>query len=580
MKDRNAFNNSSESMGKTLRKISGAKRAPIAGFIVLLVLYVASSVITHVTSSSNDFIMILGSPTPLRSLTGAVSSIGNISIILLALFYGKLGFIVSLIILLCQFPVITTQMVMMQNYANLSGIAMNILTIVAVILIYTNNRNAKQYQERILDQAVTDRLTGLPNRFGGSELMSDLIRRNRKFVVASLNLNNFKSINTTMGQQTGNDVITETADRLKAVANERLAETADYIISQGGDEFAIIIRDYENDEEVRQILEKYEEKIEEKITLDSCDYYMNAGIGYAEFPEDARDSDSLLSCANAAMQSVKKGNLGHGVCRYSKEMLNEEHLLETERKIRNALDHDTLFFNLQPQYDMNHKLIGFEALARMKDEDGSVVSPAEFIPVAEKVGLIDQIDNVVFKKSVKFLGEMIEETKTDIKLSVNVSVKHLMKNSFLDEVREVLETSGVPAGQIEIEITESIMIDSAEKALECIRSLKDLGLKVAIDDFGTGYSSLSYLNSFPADLLKVDKSFIDQMNVVDSSVQYVAAIISMGHVMNFHVISEGVETPEQLEILNRIGCDFIQGFLWGRPMEPKEAGDLVRQAAG
>lgn len=567
-------------MGKTLRKISGAKRAPIAGFIVLIVLYVASSVITHVTSSSNDFIMILGSPTPLRSLTGAVSSIGNISIILLALFYGKLGFIVSLIILLCQFPVITTQMVMMQNYANLSGIAMNILTIVAVILIYTNNRNAKQYQERILDQAVTDRLTGLPNRFGGSELMSDLIRRNRKFVVASLNLNNFKSINTTMGQQTGNDVITETADRLRAVANERPAETADYIISQGGDEFAIIIRDYENDEEVRQILEKYEEKIEEKITLDSCDYYMNAGIGYAEFPEDARDSDSLLSCANAAMQSVKKGNLGHGVCRYSKEMLNEEHLLETERKIRNALDHDTLFFNLQPQYDMNHKLIGFEALARMKDEDGSVVSPAEFIPVAEKVGLIDQIDNVVFKKSVKFLGEMIEETKTDIKLSVNVSVKHLMKNSFLDEVREVLETSGVPAGQIEIEITESIMIDSAEKALECIRSLKDLGLKVAIDDFGTGYSSLSYLNSFPADLLKVDKSFIDQMNVVDSSVQYVAAIISMGHVMNFHVISEGVETPEQLEILNRIGCDFIQGFLWGRPMEPKEAGDLVRQAAG
>ena len=154
-----------------------------------------------------------------------------------------------------------------------------------------------------------------------------------------------------------------------------------------------------------------------------------------------------------------------------------------------------------------------------------------------------------------------------------------MKNDFLEEVKSVLEISGIPAGQLEIEITESIMIDSAEKALKVIEALKDMGIKIAIDDFGTGYSSLSYLNNFPANLLKVDKSFVDRMNASDSSKQYVAAIISMGHVMNFDVIAEGVEEPDQLDTLRRIGCDYVQGFIWGKPMPPEQAGDLVRRGA-
>ena len=166
------------------------------------------------------------------------------------------------------------------------------------------------------------------------------------------------------------------------------------------------------------------------------------------------------------------------------------------------------------------------------------------------------------------------ELATMRQYGINIKII-VMKNGFLDELRDVLDVSGIPADQLELEITESVMIDSAEKALHYIEEIKEMGVKIAIDDFGIGYSSLSYLNRLPADMLKIDKSFIDKMNTSDSSKQYVAAIISIGHIMGFEVISEGVEENEQLDSLNDIGCDFIQGFVWGQPIEANEAESLV-----
>ena len=170
---------------------------------------------------------------------------------------------------------------------------------------------------------------------------------------------------------------------------------------------------------------------------------------------------------------------------------------------------------------------------------------------------------------------MVQKYHTNVVLSVNASVRHLLRNGFVDEIREALETNGLPAEQLEIEITESVMIDSVEKAIDCIHQLTALGVHIAIDDFGTGYSSLSYLNTFPVDVLKVDQSFIIKMNSGEASKQYVAAIIAIGHVMNFRVVAEGVEQAEQLEDLKEIGCDFIQGFLWGKPMPPEKAEKLI-----
>ena len=207
----------------------------------------------------------------------------------------------------------------------------------------------------------------------------------------------------------------------------------------------------------------------------------------------------------------------------------------------------------------------------MRDSDGAFISPAEFIPIAENTGLIDKIDLRVFTLAVEFLEKLLEKGYNDLVISVNVSVK----NDFLKDIKSIIESHNVPADHLEIEITESIMIDSAEKALQCIQEIKDMGIKIAIDDFGTGYSSLSYLNILPADILKIDKSFIDVMNDSESSKQYVSTIISIGHILNLKVISEGVESPDQIETLKTNNCDFIQGFVWGRPLPPDEAEKLV-----
>jgi len=188
---------------------------------------------------------------------------------------------------------------------------------------------------------------------------------------------------------------------------------------------------------------------------------------------------------------------------------------------------------------------------------------------------VDKVDMCVFRQATSFLAEVLKKGDSDITVSFNVSVRHLMKNNFIEEIKDVIEKSGVPAEHLELEITESIMIDSADKALRRINEVKEMGIKVAIDDFGTGYSSLSYLSKLPSDLLKIDKSFIDTMNTSESSKQYVASIVTIGHVMNLKVISEGVEHPDQLETLRDIGCDYIQGYIWGKPLPPEEAAKLV-----
>jgi len=429
--------------------------------------------------------------------------------------------------------------------------------------------------KRLERMSYTDALTGLPNRFACMEYIPDLIGSQDRFTAVSIDLNNFKSINDTLGFDAGNSVLTEVTERWKAVASSGDIPTTDYLARVAGDEFFLVISGYDTEEQRDIAINRYVDALTDSFTPDGYDVHVSASFGYAEYPFDADSPDALFSHANTAMNEIKKMNSSEHVLRYTPDIVKNEHILEVENMIRAAIDNDNVYFNLQPQYDKDHKLRGFEALARMKDADGNVISPGEFIPVAEKVGLIDTVDGTVFKKAAAFFGELLRKTGADITLSLNASVRHLMKSDFVDEIKALIGERGIPADKLEIEITESIMIDSYDKALQSVDELKSMGVKVAIDDFGTGYSSLSYLHKFPANLLKIDKSFIDKMNTSESSRQYVAAIISIGHVMGFDVISEGVEEPEQLETLREIGCDFIQGFIWGRPMPAEEAEKLV-----
>ncbi len=544
-------------------------------FFALVIVYLISAGSLSRVARSQGTLMLAGNPVPIASLTGVLSSFSNMLIILLVVFFGKKGLIASLVMIIGQLPIMMLNMIKQHSSAPLPGFFYNLLTIIAIIIIYMSSVKIKKYQNRINEQAVTDRLTGLPNRFACTELMNKLIKRGERFAVISIDLNNFKSINDTMGHSTGNQVLIRVASRWKNAAEGDLSDTHDFIARLGGDEFALIIRDYNSDEDILKTIRFYESILENKISIDGYDYFITASFGYAEYPVDADNGDSLFTYSDTAMYEIKRESSTDHILRFKPELLQSERTLKIEREVRNAIENDSVFFNLQPQFDFSHKLRGFEALARIKDSNGNNISPGEFIPIAEQTGLIDRIDNAVFRKSAAFIGNAIKNKGADITLSINASVRHLMKNDFIDELKEVLAQSGMPAKNLEIEITESIMLDSADKALECIRKIKDMGIRIAIDDFGTGFSSLSYLSKVPADLLKIDKSFVDELNTSESATQYVAAIIAIGHIMNMEVISEGVETQEQLDTLATIDCDYIQGFFWGSPMPAEEAGELI-----
>ena len=579
MQDKNTEVKGKRILEKTLDSISVRKKAPWAVYVILLVIYVAINMLTSYFSASQVVVKVGHSVLPMNAFAGVMGALSNICTILMTLYFGKLGFITSIFALGSQFPKIIMGIITSNNLNSLPGIFTNILAMITIIIIYVNDTRIINFQNKLRDQAVTDTLTELPNRFALSEVVRELIRQGEKFVFVAIDINDFKSINDTMGFDAGNAVLKEIASRWKAIADSGISGTLDFIARISGDEFNLIIREYHSNEDVTKTINQYESALNSRMTIDDCDFYITASFGYAEFPADAKKLDSLASYSTAAMNEVKRVKSSNHVLRFTPDLLKIERTLEIEGKIRAALENDTIYFNLQPQFDMEHNLRGFEALARMKDDDGNNISPGEFIPVSEKVGLVDKVDATVFRKSAMFFGSIIKETGLDITLSVNVSVRHLMKNDFLDEVRSVLEESGIPPQQLEIEITESIMIDSVDKAIKVIGEVEKIGVKIAIDDFGTGYSSLSYLNKFPADLLKIDKSFIDKMNTNESSKQYVAAIISIGHIMGFKVISEGVEEEAQIETLKSIDCDYIQGFIWGRPLMSDAAEKLMRDEA-
>ena len=560
---------------KTLKNLSLNKEAPKSAFILLVLLYAIASFLTTRTSVMQGSMAIGDQMIRYNSFAGVFSMLGYICIICLVMLFRRVGYIVSMAAIILQFPLMIFNIFVRGNLHSLPGLFSSVLIIGAISIIHFSYRKILKYQQSIREQAVTDRITGLPNRFACNELLTDLQRRGEPFVLVSVDLNDFKSINDTMGHDTGDQVLREVAKRWKDLANSLSTETVDFVARNSGDEFMIVISEYPSVKEIENTINAYREVLEKKITIDDCDYYLTACFGYSFFPEDSDVIENIYLFSDAALHEVKKAGSGSRILRFTPGVLNFERTLEIERKIRTALNSDKIFFNLQPQYDINHNLRGFEALARMKDDDGSFISPVDFIPVAEKTGLVDRIDMRVFELSMEFLDKITRETGTEIMMSVNVSVRHLMKNTFIEDIKNILKAHNIAPERVEIEITESIMIDSAEKALQRINEIKAMGMKVAIDDFGTGYSSLSYLNNFPSDLLKIDKAFIDQMNMSESSKQYVAMIISIGHILHLKVISEGVESPDQVEVLKKIGCDYIQGFVWGKPMPPEEAGRLV-----
>ena len=560
---------------RTIDDISSGRKLPDFAFFFVLFLCILANIITSATANTDFSMPIGGVEIPVYVFAGVFSSVSNICIIFMAVLFGKKGYYSALTILLIQIPFILIGVVKNQAINSIPGIFGNILAIIAITFIYKYNQKVDRFQSEMQHQAVTDQLTGLPNSYAATALLKDLISHNTEFVNVTININRFKNLNETLGFIAGNEALKEVASRWKNICESGSTGTLDFVAHLSGDEFALIIRNYSTEEDYYNTLKQYENAMNEKITIDGCDIYLTASFGYVLCPAEANTLDTVCTYSTAAMHEIKRKNSSNHILHFTPDLIEGDEKVEMEAKIRKALENDAILFYLQPQFTIEHKLHGFEALARIKDSDGKMISPAVFIPVAERAGLVDKIDVMIFKKSAKFIGELIEKTGLDITLSINVSVKHLMKNDFIDEVRDIIKASGLKPENLEIEITESVMIESMDRTLQCVKDLESMGIRIAIDDFGTGYSSLSYLHTLPVHMIKIDKSFIDAMNSSESSKKYVAAIISIGHILGFDVISEGVEEDAQLDTLREIGCDYIQGYIWGKPLDPEKAMELA-----
>ncbi len=323
------------SAGKTniervISNISLSKKAPKSMYFVLLVLYIAASVIVSATAGNRGDISVFGAQMNVYAFAGIFSALANICIFFIVVYFGRLGFFTALILLLIQFPMMLYGIIARHNASSLPGLFTNLFTIIATIAIYINNLRVARFQEKMRDQAVTDRLTELPNRFACSEFVGKLVKGSEKFAIVSIDINNFKSINDTIGREAGNKVLVEIARRWKHAADSGSSGTLDFISRQSGDEFVLIVQNYETQHEIVKTIKHYQLLLEKKVTVDECDLYLNASFGYAQFPDDAQSSDSLFSCADAAVYEIKSNSSSDRILRYSPELLKNERSAEQD----------------------------------------------------------------------------------------------------------------------------------------------------------------------------------------------------------------------------------------------------------
>jgi diguanylate cyclase (GGDEF)-like protein/PAS domain S-box-containing protein len=429
---------------------------------------------------------------------------------------------------------------------------------------------ARQDEQKVLELARFDSLTGLPNRnmFLG-ELDRAIARARRHdtpFALCFIDLDRFKTINDTLGHDAGDSLLKTMATRLRGALREN-----DLVARLGGDEFVVLLEGATGAAELSQIAAKLLAAVGEPLSLRACSFLVTGSIGIAVFPDDGDDAASLLQHADAAMYLAKdKGK--NQVQFYTAELADlAAAQFALESALRLALVRDELRLHYQPKIDVaSGRMVGVEALARWLHPVRGLVPPAEFIPLAEERGLIVPIGRWVFQAACRQIRDWRAAGLAALPVAVNLSARQFGSETLIDDLTDAMAQYGVCAQDLEVELTESVLMAEPERANALLQRLHALGLRISIDDFGTGYSSLSYLKRFPARTVKIDRSFISGLphDVDDRAIT--EAVIAMAHSLGLLVVAEGVETAEQLDTLRRLGCDEAQGFLLGRPMPAAE----------
>ncbi len=435
----------------------------------------------------------------------------------------------------------------------------------------------KSYRERLEHQASHDALTGLANR----SLLYDRLRqaiahaeRQRHGVaVVFLDLDNFKYLNDSLGHSAGDELLKIMAYRLKACVRE-----GDTVVRLGGDEFVLVLVDQARAESVSQVVRRVLEKTSEPYFLAGRELNTSASVGVSLYPQDGTDAETLLKNADAAMYRAKAEgrNNFHFFTAEINAALNERVALEHD--LRQALERGEFRLDYQPKVELaSGRLIGAEALLRWRHPQHGQLSPARFIPVAEETGLIVPLGEWVLRAACTQAQQWRARGLELSTVSVNISARQFRSRELVGQIAAVLEQTGLPASCLDLEITESLMMENVEELIARLRALKDLGVQLSVDDFGTGYSSLNYLKQFPVDRLKIDRSFVCDIASDRGDAAIVQAVIQLGHVLGLVVTAEGVETSEQLTFLRRHGCDEGQGFYFSKPLPPEQFEELLRK---
>jgi diguanylate cyclase (GGDEF)-like protein len=419
-----------------------------------------------------------------------------------------------------------------------------------------------------------DELTDCLNRATFTRIMQDLIdsssARGLSVAVHFIDLDRFKDINESMGHATGDEVLKATAQRLR-----RLVGTRERLARLGADEFAICQPYYVNSPHVvTELANDIVKAMATPLELDGRKIQVGVSAGYSCHPRDGSTVPELMRAADIAIHKAKEKSRGRAVAFDPSMETERQRRQQIEERMREALVEGDFDIHFQPLYEAaSIRLRGFEALLRLSGHDGVPISPVEFIPIAEEVGLIGDIGLWVLRESCR----MARQWPADLVVSVNLSpVQFAAGHDMAAQVRDVLAWSELPPQRLELEVTESVLIADTDKVLAQLHAIKALGVSVALDDFGTGYSSLSYLWRFPFDKLKVDKSFMRDLEVEGSkSREILSTIIALGKVLDLKVTAEGVETEQQAAVLRDLNCDLVQGFLYGRPMRAIDVATVV-----
>lgn len=437
----------------------------------------------------------------------------------------------------------------------------------------------KVLEDQLTHQALHDPLTNIANRalFQNrvDHALAKLPRKKDQLAVLFLDLDNFKSINDSLGHAAGDKLLVAVAERL-----QDCLRTTDTAARLGGDEFAVLCESVTRVEEAVMIAERILSVFRQPFAIDGKETHVGTSIGIAASSDEARDSESLLRNADLAMYLAKNEGKGSYVVFEPKmrEALMER--IELEEDLRRGIDHHEFILHYQPILELSsNNMLGMEALVRWQHPKYGLVSPMRFIPLAEETNLIVPLGGWVLREACRQVQEWREKYagEKDFSVTVNISIRQFQQKELVDIVSRALLASGLPARCLILEITESFMMQDTEATIAKLQRLKDLGIRLAIDDFGTGYSSLSYLQRFPVDILKIDKSFIDKLGQGSEGNAVAKAIIMMGDSLNLKTIAEGIETPDQIGELQSLGCGAGQGYHFARPLSQDDMAKFLSE---